>query len=126
VARPEPSRDFEVTFAGNTQARFENIRVVAPLPSQALAELLRTHVFLAASREDPCSNALIGLSCGLPAAYRRSGGHPARRRGRDRFRRAELPGVLSRLVDELEQRRAAIRVASLADVADRYLGVLRG
>jgi glycosyltransferase involved in cell wall biosynthesis len=125
-----PSRDFEVTFAGNTQARFENIRVVAPLPSQALADLLRGHdVFLAASREDPCSNALIeALSCGLPAAYRRSGGHPelVGEAGIGFDEPEELPGVLSRLAAELEQRRAAIRVASLADVADRYLGVLRG
>jgi glycosyltransferase involved in cell wall biosynthesis len=125
-----PSRDFEVTFAGNTQARFENIRVVAPLPSQALADLLRKHdVFLAASREDPCSNALIeALSCGLPAAYRRSGGHPelVGEAGIGFDEPDELPGVLSRLADELEQRRAAIRVASLSDVADRYLGVLRG
>jgi glycosyltransferase involved in cell wall biosynthesis len=125
-----PSPDFEVTFAGNTQARFENVRVVAPLPSQALADLLRGHdVFLAASREDPCSNALIeALSCGLPAAYRRSGGHPelVGEAGIGFDEPEELPGVLSRLADELEQRRAAIRVASLSDVADRYLSVLRG
>jgi glycosyltransferase involved in cell wall biosynthesis len=125
-----PSRDFEVTFAGNTQARFENIRVVAPLPSQALADLLRGHdVFLAASREDPCSNALIeALSCGLPAAYRRSGGHPelVGEAGIGFDEPDELPELLSRLADELEQRRAAIGVASLSDVADRYLGVLRG
>jgi glycosyltransferase involved in cell wall biosynthesis len=125
-----PNRDFEVTFAGNMQARFENIRVVAPLPSQALADLLRGHdVFLAASREDPCSNALIeALSCGLPAAYRRSGGHPelVGEAGIGFDEPDELPGVLSRLADELEQRRAAIRVASLSDIADRYLGVLRG
>lgn len=125
-----PSRDVEITFAGNTQARFENIRVVAPLPSQALADLLRGHdVFLAASREDPCSNALIeALSCGLPAAYRRSGGHPelVGEAGIGFDEAEELPGVLSRLASELERRRAAIRVASLSDVADRYLGVLRG
>lgn len=125
-----PSRDVEITFAGNTQARFENIRVVAPLPSQALADLLRGHdVFLAASREDPCSNALIeALSCGLPAAYRRSGGHPelVGEAGIGFDEAEELPGVLSRLASELERHRAAIRVASLSDVADRYLGVLRG
>jgi glycosyltransferase involved in cell wall biosynthesis len=125
-----PSPDFEVTFAGNTQARFENIRVVAPLPSPALADLLRAHdVFLAASREDPCSNALIeALSCGLPAAFRRSGGHPelVGEAGIGFDEAEELPGVLSRLADELEQRRGAIRVASLSDVADRYIDVLRG
>ncbi|MDX6407725.1 MAG: hypothetical protein QOE13_796 [Gaiellaceae bacterium] len=125
-----PSPDFEVTFAGNTQARFENIRVVAPLPSPALADLLRAHdVFLAASREDPCSNALIeALSCGLPAAFRRSGGHPelVGEAGIGFDEPEEVPAALSRLADELEQRRGAIRVASLSDVADRYIDVLRG
>jgi hypothetical protein len=38
----------------------------------------------------------------------------------------ELPDVLARLRDELDDRRAAIRVPALADVADRYLEVLRG
>ena len=43
-----------------------------------LAELLRAQdVYLAASRDDPCSNALLeALACGLPAVFRRSGGHP--------------------------------------------------
>jgi hypothetical protein len=34
--------------------------------------------------------------------------------------------VLARLRDELEQRRDAIRLPVLSDVADRYLEVLRG
>src|SRR6266480_7944162 len=68
----------ELTLAGNTEQTFRNIRVVAPVPSEQLAELLRAHdVFLAPSRDDPCSNALLeALACGLPAAFRRSGGHP--------------------------------------------------
>ena len=43
-----------------------------------VARLLREHdVYLAASRDDPCSNALLeALACGLPAAYLDSGGHP--------------------------------------------------
>jgi predicted transcriptional regulator len=36
----------------------------------------------------------------------------------------ELPERLDRLVAELDRRRAAIRVPSLADVADRYLETL--
>jgi hypothetical protein len=36
----------------------------------------------------------------------------------------ELPDVLERLVDELDQRRAAIAVPDLSWVADRYLEVL--
>ncbi len=122
--------DYELTFAGRTQARVDNVRVVGPLPSEQLADLLRAQdVFLAPSLDDPCSNALLeGLACGLPAAFRRSGGHPelVGDAGIGFDDAEELPGVLSRLRDEHDRLRAAIRVPSLADVADRYLGVLRG
>jgi glycosyltransferase involved in cell wall biosynthesis len=121
---------FEVTFAGNIETTFERIGVVGPLASAPLADLLRTHdVYLATSRDDPCSNALLeGLACGLPAAFRRSGGHPelVGEAGIGFDGPEELPDVFERLAAELDARRAAIRVPALADVADRYLAVLRG
>ena len=121
---------YEFTFAGNTQARLERIRVVGPLASEPLAELMRAQdVYLAASQDDPCSNALLeALACGLPAAFRRSGGHPelVGEAGIGFDDAEELPDVFARLAAELEARRAAIRVPSLVDVADRYLEVLRG
>jgi glycosyltransferase involved in cell wall biosynthesis len=116
---------YEVTFAGQTQQTFEHIRVAGALPSEPLADLLRAHdVFLAASRDDPCSNALLeGLACGLPAAFLRSGGHPelVGDGGLGFDTPEEVPDVLARLRDELDERRAAIRVPSLSDVADKYL-----
>jgi len=121
---------YELTFAGNTQARLERIRVVGPLGSQPLAGLLRTQdVYLAPSQDDPSSNALLeALACGLPAAFRRSGGHPelVGDAGVGFDDAEELPNVFARLAAELDARRAAIRVPALADVADRYLEVLRG
>jgi len=56
---------FDLTFAGRTQQTFERIHVVAPVPSQPLAELLRAQdIYLAPSRDDPCSNALLeALAC---------------------------------------------------------------
>ena len=121
---------YELTFAGRTQQRFERIPVVGPLRSAPLAELLRAQdVILAPSLDDPCSNALLeGLACGLPAAFRRSGGHPelVGDAGIGFDEAEELPAVFAQLRDELDTRRAAIRVPPLADVADRYLEVLRG
>jgi glycosyltransferase involved in cell wall biosynthesis len=121
---------FVLTFAGRTQARLERIRPIGPLPSRELANLLRAHdVYLAPSREDPCSNALLeGLACGLPAAFRRSGGHPelVGEAGISFDDPEELPEVFAQLAAELDTRRAAIRVPTLPDVADRYVAVLRG
>jgi glycosyltransferase involved in cell wall biosynthesis len=121
---------YEVTFAGNTKARLERIRVVGPLASGPLAELMREQdVYLAPSQDDPCSNALLeALACGLPAAFRRSGGHPelVGEAGIGFDDAEELPGVLAKLGAELDARRSAIRVPALADVADRYLQVLSG
>jgi glycosyltransferase involved in cell wall biosynthesis len=119
---------FEVTFAGNIELALRRIRVVAPLPSRELGELLRAHdVYLATSRDDPCSNALLeGLASGLPAAFLRSGGHPELvGEGGVGFDEAqELPVVFTQLRDELDERRAKIRIPTLPEVADRYLEAL--
>jgi glycosyltransferase involved in cell wall biosynthesis len=123
----DPDR-FELTFAGRPPAAFERFRVVGALDSSALARLLRTQdLYVAPSHDDPCSNALLeALACGLPAAYRESGGHPELvGDGGLPFRvDEELGDVLERLVDELEIRRAAISATSISSVADRYLEVL--
>ena len=123
----DPDR-FELTFAGRPPAAFERFRVVGPLESSALADLLRTQdAYIAPSRDDPCSNALLeALACGLPAAYRDSGGHPELvGEGGLPFRAdEELGDVLDRLAVELDERRAAISTPSLASVADSYLEVL--
>jgi glycosyltransferase involved in cell wall biosynthesis len=119
---------YEVTFAGRAPSRFEHVRSVGPLDSQALADLLRTQdLYVAPSRDDPCSNALLeALACGLPAAYRRSGGHPelVGEGGRPFEEDDQLGEVLDGLVAELDDRRAAIATRSIAWVADRYLEVL--
>jgi glycosyltransferase involved in cell wall biosynthesis len=124
-----PLPDVETTFVGNTELTFERMHAMPPVPSQELADILRAHdVYLATSRDDPCSNALLeALACGLPAAYLRSGGHPelVGDAGIGFDEPEELPGVFARLREELDSRRAAISVAPLAEVADRYLAVLQ-
>jgi glycosyltransferase involved in cell wall biosynthesis len=121
---------YEATFAGRTPDTFRRIRAIGPIPSRKLAGELRRHdLYVAASRNDPCSNALLeALACGLPAAYLASGGHSelVGEAGLPFETTDELPDVIARLDSELDERRAAIRMPSLEEVADRYLEVLRG
>lgn len=121
----DPSR-FEFLFVGRTQEPMPN--ALPPVSSQRLAELLRGHdAYVAASEDDPCSNAVLeALACGLPVVYRVSGGHPELVGDAGLGFRAddEIAGALDRLVDEYERRRDAIAVPSLGDVAERYLTVL--
>jgi glycosyltransferase involved in cell wall biosynthesis len=119
---------YELTFVGRTEMPFRRIRTLGPIPPEPLAaELRRNDIYLAPSRNDPCSNALIeALASGLPAVFRASGGHPelVGDAGVPFEEPDEVPGALERLVTELDARRAAIRVAPLSDVADRYYEVL--
>ncbi len=65
-------------------------------------------MYIAPSRDDPCSNALLeALACGLPAAFLASGGHPelVGDGGLPFEADEELPDVLDRLVEEIEERR---------------------
>ena len=123
----DPAR-VAVTFVGQAPQPFERIRSVGPLDSQGVARLLREHdVYLAASRDDPCSNALLeALACGLPAAYLDSGGHPELvGDGGLPFESPEdVPDVVARLAADLDAYRARISVPSIASVADSYLSVL--
>ena len=119
---------FEYTFAGRIQTHLEHIRIIPALPSEELAGQFRRHdIFIAASRNDPCSNALLeAMACGLPALYLNSGGHPelAGEAGLPFDRPEEIPSVLERMADEYAQRQHAIRIPSIAAVADRYLAAL--
>jgi glycosyltransferase involved in cell wall biosynthesis len=122
------SSRYELTFVGRASVAVAAEHVLPPLASEELAEVLRRQdVYVTASLNDPCSNALLeALACGLPALYAQSGGHPelVGEAGLGFDDREELPELLDRLARELDERRAAIRVPSLAEVADRYLETL--
>ncbi len=119
---------YELTFVGRAPGGFERIRAVGPVDSEGVAELFRAHdLYVAPSRDDPCSNALLeALACGLPAAFLESGGHPelVGEAGLPFSAGEELPRVLDQLVEEIDERRGAISTPSIAGVADRYLEAL--
>jgi glycosyltransferase involved in cell wall biosynthesis len=117
-----------ITFVGQLPQPYRRIRHVGPLGSHGVAQLLREHdVYLAASRDDPCSNALLeALACGLPAAYLASGGHPelVGDAGVPFDSAEDVPDALLHLASDLDGYRSRISIPSLSSVADRYLEVL--
>lgn len=120
---------YEYTFVGRIQEQFEHIRVVAPVDSPTLAGVLRAHdVFITASQNDPCSNALVeALSCGLPAVYFHDGGHPELVEfGGVGFReKEEIPALLERLREHYEAFQSNIWVDSMDELAQKYIDCVR-
>lgn len=123
----DPER-YELTFVGRTQAELRRARVVPPVGQRALAQILRSQdVYVAASLNDPCSNALLeALACGLPAVHARSGGHAelVGAAGLGFESAEEIPALLDELAAAHDDFRARIAIPSLAEVADRYLEAL--
>ncbi len=120
---------FEYTFVGNASEQFSRIRHVPPVSSEELAELLRGHdIYITASRNDPCSNALIeALACGLPALYFDDGGHPelVGQGGLPFKEEDEIFPQLEKLVENYETFQRLIVVNRLEDVAEKYLALIR-
>lgn len=123
----DPAR-FEVTFVGRTTAPLARGRTIPPVSPADVADLLRRHdVYVAASHDDPCSNAVLeALSCGLPVVFRRSGGHPelVGEAGLGFDEPEEIPALLEQLLDEYEARQGAISIPTLDDVSEGYLEIL--
>ncbi len=119
---------FEFTFVGSSPIRFKNIRMIPPLDSYSLAKLMREHdIYITASKNDPCSNSLIeALSCGLPAIYLQSGGHPeiVKQAGAGFEAAEQIPELLNQVVDGYESFQSRISLPSIEDVSEQYLKTL--
>jgi glycosyltransferase involved in cell wall biosynthesis len=119
---------FEYTFVGNVSEEFRHIRKLPPLPSDQLADILRQHdIYITASQNDPCSNALIeALSCGLPALYLNDGGHPelVGYGGLSFNNQEEALSQLEVLVKNYKIFQRLITVPTIKSVVDSYLIVL--
>lgn len=120
---------YEYTFVGRSPVQFQHIRMIPPLDSTQLADMLRQQdIFITASRNDPCSNALLeALACGLPAVYLNSGGHPelVGAAGLNFEQAEEIVTLLDTIVDQYSDFQAHIQVPTLSDVAMRYLAVMQ-
>ncbi|MEY2818841.1 MAG: hypothetical protein RL275_2304 [Chloroflexota bacterium] len=119
---------YEMIFVGRSPVQFRNIRMIPAVDSYRMAELFRDHdVYLTASKNDPCSNSLIeALTCGLPAIYLQSGGHPeiVKQGGLGFEAEEQIPELLNKLVYEYEKYHSLISVPSIQEVSEEYLRVL--
>ena len=118
---------FDYSFVGRVQQEFKHIRHVPPQNSARLGALLREHdIYITASRNEPCSNALLeAMACGLPALYLDHGGH------------GELVGFgglpfhgevdaltqLDRLANNVEAFRACRWMPTIDEIARQYIGL---
>jgi glycosyltransferase involved in cell wall biosynthesis len=120
---------FEYTFVGNASVTFDRVRHIPPVPSEQLAEILRQHdIYITASQNDPCSNALIeAQACGLPALYLNDGGHPelVGYGGLPFEIEDEIFPQLEKLVENYESFQRLIVVSTMDKVAENYLALIR-
>lgn len=121
-------KQYEMTFVGRSPVSFRNIRMIPSVDSYQMAELFREHdVYITASKNDPCSNSLIeALTCGLPAIYLQSGGHPeiVKQAGAGFEAAEQIPTLLEQIMGQYEVFQSNISVPSIKDVSEQYLNVL--
>ncbi len=121
------TRKYELTFVGRTHAKFKGAKVIPPVPSEELADILRQHdIYIAPSQDDPCSNALVeALTCGLPAVYLRSGGHPelVKEGGEGFSANEEALEAIDKVAANYKNYQDKISNPTLAETTDEYLKV---
>lgn len=117
-------RKYELLFVGNSPKSFNHITMVPPCSSKELAELLRQcDIYITASKNDPCSNALIeALSCGLPAIAKKDGGHPEIiKNGGELFDdSSQIPKLLDKIESHYDQYVGSISVKTITQVSEEY------
>lgn len=118
---------FEYTFVGRVEENFKHIQKIDPVDSEALGKMLREHdLYITASELDPCSNALAeALASGIPALYRKSGGHPelAGFGGVGFDGENDVIGALHQLTEQYESYRNLIWPVTIEEVAKKVVNM---
>ena len=119
---------FEYFFIGRVDGKFNNIKVIPPQDSYRLADYLRySDIYITATENDSCSNALIeAMACGLPAIYKNSGGSPeiVLKGGEAYNNNDEIPLLIEKILDSYSNYKKNINLKSISEVADEYVNAL--
>ncbi len=119
----------EFIFCGNSPLKFENIISIPPLKSTELAnELKNSDIYITASENDPCSNALIeALHCGLPAIALNSGGHPeiVKKAGHIFNDNSQIPELIIDICNNYSSFQENIELPSMQETANLYINFMQ-
>jgi len=120
---------FEYTFVGRTPIPLPGINIGPPQRSKNLAKILRQHdIYITASQNEPCSNALIeALACGLPAIYLNQGSHHeiVGKAGLPFKKSEDIPRLLKKIVVDYNHYTKSIKVLKIKDIAEKYLNLIQ-
>jgi glycosyltransferase involved in cell wall biosynthesis len=116
---------YEFTFVGRSPIKWKNINNLGLKGPYEIEDILSDHdIFITASKNDPCSNALIeAMSVGLPVLALNSGGHPeiVGANGILFDGEDDVLDKLNRLVLDYDIYVKNVKVDSMAEVAKKYL-----
>lgn len=121
---------FEMTFVGRSPIRFRQIKHIPPVEPRELAkELKSSDVFIATSRIESCSNALLeALHSGLPVLAPNASSNPEILGGRGCLYKCadEIPTLLGQMQPFRQASSGDADLPTIGDVAERYQGFFRG
>lgn len=120
---------YEMTFIGNSSVSFKRIIHKQPMNSHELSEeLKKRHIYITASKHEPCSNALIeAMHCGLPALAYNNGGNPdiVGKGGELFLNNAEIIEKLDLISDNYEFYKDNINLPKIGQVAALYYNFMK-
>lgn len=120
---------FEYTFLGRSPIKFKNIKHIPAQDSAHVSKILQEHdVYITASQNEPCSNALIeALSCGLPTLFLIDGSHPeiVKNAGLGFKKPDEIISKLEDITKNYSYFQKQISVSSIEDIAKQYLNLIK-
>lgn len=115
----------DFTFVGRLKANLERLKVKGPFDSRELAdELRRHHIYLSASIQEPCSNALLeAMHCGLPVIGFADGGTPELigKGGLTFSEPHEILECIEHIRENYENYQGNVLPPSLGDVVSSYI-----